>query len=225
MTWEWARLSSLCRTSSLAAVCRSVVVAVLLLMSNSGSARAQEFATFPIRGQGLRSTLFTAGAYSCTVAVAGNGTCTSASGPAWKFKLPAESRDAVFEVVYTMADGDGILLLLEFEDSDSGWGRLVRLQRGASRPVWVHDLQCFNLVAPVRRGRDLFLAGLAFAARLDARTGRFVWRHVGRYKSGDMDAPERLDVGRDRVVVRGTAGGKATTDCFAAATGAAIACL
>jgi len=95
-----------------------------------------------------------------------------------------------------MADGDGILLLLEFEDSDSGWGRLVRLQRGASRPVWVHDLQCFNLVAPVRRSHDLFLAGLAFAARLDARTGRFVWRHVGRYKSGDMDAPERLDAGK-----------------------------
>ena len=217
-------MSGFYRTSSLAAICSSVGVALVLLILNTSSARAQEFATFPVRGQGLRSTQFAAGEYSCTVAVVGNGTCTSASGSAWKFKLPAESRDAVFEVVYAMAEGDGIFLLLEFEDSDSGWGRIVRLQRGASRPVWVDDLQCFNSVAPVHRGRDLFLAGLAFAARLDARTGRFVWRHTGRYKTGDMDAPERLEIDHDRVVVRGTAGGKPTTDCFAAATGAVVGC-
>src|SRR5262245_7381857 len=89
---------------------RTVVLVLGLLMSNTGPARAQEFATFPVRGQGLRSTQFAAGGYSCTVAVVGNGTCTSASGPSWKFKLPAESRDAVFDVVYPMADGDGILL-------------------------------------------------------------------------------------------------------------------
>ena len=219
------RSSDFCRTSWLADVGRSVVVALVMLMSNTGTARAQEFATFPVRGQGLRSTQFAAGEYSCTVAVVGNGTCTSASGPSWKFKLPPESRDAVFEVVYAMAEGDGILLLLEFEDSDSGWGRIVRLHRGTSRPVWIHDLQCFNLVAPVRRGRDLFLAGLAFAARLDARTGQFVWRHIGRYKTGDMDAPERMEIDQDHVVVRGTAGGKSTTDCFAAATGTVMACL
>jgi hypothetical protein len=124
-----------------------------------------------------------------------------------------------------MAYDDGILLLLEFEDSDSGWGRILRLQRGVSRPVWIHELQCFNLVPPLRRGRDLFLAGLAFSARLDARTGRFVGRHIGRYKTGDMDGPERLEIDQDRVVVRGTAGGKPTSDCFAAATGTVMACL
>ena len=91
--------------------------------------------------------------------------------------------------------------------------------------MWIARPQCFNLVAPVRRGRDLFLAGLAFAARLDARTGRVVWRHIGRYKSGDMDAPERLEIDQGRVVVRGKAGVKQKADCFATATGAVIACL
>jgi hypothetical protein len=207
------------------ALCRSGAVA-LLLTWNSGSARAaQEFATFSVRGQSLRSIEFTAGEYSCTVAVAGNGTCTANSAPAWKFKLPAEPRDAVFEVVYAMAEGDGIFLLLEFEDSDSGWGRIVRLQRGAPRPAWIHDLQCFNLVAPVRSGHDLFLAGLAFAARLDVRTGRFAWRYIGHYKTGDMDVPERLEIYQGRLIVRGRAGGKQKTDCFATATGAVMTCL
>jgi hypothetical protein len=173
----------------------------------------------------MRSTRFTAGEYVCTVSAAGWGTCTSVSGRAWKFRLPAEPVDVAFEVVYAMADGDAILALLEFEDSESGWGRIVRLQQGASRPVWIHDLPCFNLVAPVRRGRDLFMAGLTFAARLDARTGRFAWRHVGRYQTGDMDVPQRLEIDEDRVVIRGTASGKPATDCFAAATGAVMACL
>jgi hypothetical protein len=221
----WRKSSDFRRTGSLASPFRIAAIALVVLMSNRSSARAQEFAAFPVRGHGLRSTQFRAGEYSCTVAVVGNGTCTSAAGPAWKFKLPAESRDAVFEVVYAMVYDDGILLLLEFEDSDSGWSRIIRLQRGASRPVWIHELQCFNLVPPLRRGRDLFLAGLAFSARLDARTGRFVWRHIGRYKTGDMDGPERLEIDQDRVVVRGTAGGKPTSDCFAAATGTVIACL
>jgi len=123
-----------------------------------------------------------------------------------------------------MSSDDGILLLLEFEGDDGGWGRIVRLQRGALRPVWLHDLQCFNLVPPVRRGPDLFVAGLAFAARLDARTGRFAWRHIGRYKTGDMDVPEHLEIDQRRVVVRGTASGKPKTNCFATATGAVTAC-
>lgn len=203
---------------------RSVTVALVLMLSASGSARAQEFSTFSSRGKGTSSTRFTAGEYTCTVSVLGDGTCTLPSGRAWKFRLPAEPRGTDIEVLYVVPYGDGMLLLAEFDDSDSGWGRMVRLQRGASRPVWSHQLQAFNLVAPVRIGDDVFVAGLAFAARLDARTGRFVWSHIGRYEVGDMDAPEHLEISPNRIIVRGRAGGKQKVDCFARTTGAVTAC-
>jgi hypothetical protein len=208
---------------SLAIVLRSLAVVLVLLMS-TGPAAAQEFSTFSNRGKGVHSTRFTAGEYSCTVDVIGNGTCTPPSGHAWKFTLPPESPDADMEMLCAIENGEGMLILLEFDDSDSGWGRIARLRRGASRPEWTHQLQSFNLVAPVRVGDDIFLAGIAFAARLNARTGRFIWRHTGRYKTGDMDVPQGLEISHGRVVVRGTAGGKQKTDCFATATGAVMAC-
>ena len=138
--------------------------------------------------------------------------------------MPTEPRDTDIETLYALADDEGILVLEEFDDSESGWGRFLRLRPGASRPAWTHTLLSFNLVPPVRTGDDVFLAGLAFAARVNARTGRFAWRHVGRYETGDMDAPQRLKISADRIVVRGTAGGRPAIACFAKTNGAVMPC-
>jgi len=172
----------------------------------------------------LEQARFTVGEYVCTVSIVGAGNCISSSGTAWKFRFRPEKKGSDFEVIFALSDLDGLFLALEFDDGDVGWAQLMLVRHGRLWPVWWHRIPSFNLPPPVRRGSDLYIAGLMYAARINVKIGKFVWRHRGVYETGDMDAPESLTLSDNIVIVRGTAGGEPKSMCFVQSTGAVVSC-
>lgn len=204
-----------------------LVLGLLLFTAGASPTAAQEFAAVMWnRGSipNLEQARFTVGDYSCTVSIVGSGSCTSSSGTALKFRFRPERKGSDFEVVHALSDPDGLFLALEFDDSEGGWAQVMLVRPGRLWPVWRHRILSFNLPPPVRRGRDLYIAGLMYAARINVKTGKFVWRYRGVYKAGDIDAPKSLTLSDNIVIVRGTAGGEPKSMCFVQSTGAAVSC-
>lgn len=113
------------------------------------------------------------------------------------FNLQLEAGDRLTRV-YFSEYVNNVILAGEVNDAETGAGFVVRLEQPSLRARWKAHVPGFNLGPPLRDGQHLYLTAIGFVAKLDLKTGRFVWRHsrlYGRAGEGTFNSfgPPALD--------------------------------
>ncbi len=118
---------------------------------------------------------FEAGGFSYHVAANGNGRRTKGDKTR-RFNLRFDGPDFMEGLRFTVYEGD-LLLACELNDGEAGGGLFVRLEQPSMRALWRQPVPASNLGEPLHEGRHLYLTGNGFVAKLDLRTGEYVWQH------------------------------------------------
>ena len=122
---------------------------------------------------------FEAGGFSYRVSANGNGRRTKGDKTR-RFNLRFDGPYFMEGLRFAVYEGD-LLLACELNDGEAAAGLLVRLEQPSMRALWRQPVPSFNLGEPLREGRHLYLTGLGFVAKLDLRTGEYVWQHEDLY--------------------------------------------
>lgn len=130
-------------------------------------------------------------------------------GAARLFNLQLEGDDWIERVYFSEYDGN-VLLVCGVRDAETGAGLVARLEQPSMRALWKAELPAFNVGQPLRDGAHLYLTGIGFVAKLDLRTGQFLWRHRrlhGRAGEGTFSAFAPPELSGDAVIFREQAEG------------------
>ncbi|HEV3470788.1 MAG TPA: hypothetical protein VG148_15800 [Pyrinomonadaceae bacterium] len=141
--------------------------------------------------------------YRYRVASNGAGRRTKDGAPRL-FNLRLEGADWI-ERVYFGEYEDNVVLVCEVRDGESGAGFVARLEQPSMRALWKTDFEFFNVGQPLRDGPHLYLTGHGFVAKLDLRTGLFVWRQrrlYGRAGAGTFNHFDPPEISGDTVLFR-----------------------
>jgi hypothetical protein len=93
-----------------------------------------------------------------------------------RFNLWLAGRNFVEGLRFAVHEGD-LLLLCELNDGEARTGLVVRLEQPSMRALWRSPVPAAEVGEPLRDGHDLYVTGADFVARLDLRTGGYVWQH------------------------------------------------
>jgi|GEM_PF-1895366 len=99
------------------------------------------------------------------------------------FNLRLDGRDSIRNLYYAEYEGN-LLLACEVSDGETGAGFVVRLEQPSMRARWRREVPTPGLGPPARDGASLYLTAMGFVARLDLRTGEYVWRQEGHDAHG-----------------------------------------
>ena len=127
---------------------------------------------------------FEAGGFSYHIADNGNGRRTKGN-KIRRFNLRFDGPDFMEGLRFAVYEGD-LLLACELNDGDAAGGLFVRLEQPSMRALWRQPVPTFNLGEPLREGSSLYLTGLGFVAKLDLRTGEYVWEHEDLYRDAEV---------------------------------------
>jgi hypothetical protein len=137
--------------------------------------------------------------------VARNGAGRRAKNDAVRlFNLQLAGTDWIERVYFSEYD-DNVVLVCGVRDAETGAGFAARLEQPSMRARWKTELPAFNVGQPLRDGPHLYLTGIGFVAKLDLRTGLFVWRHrrlSGRGGEGTFNSFGPPEVSGDAVLFR-----------------------
>lgn len=110
--------------------------------------------------------------------VRADGYSESSSGKARprNFSLPL-GRSGHMVRFYFLEHENDLLLIYELSDERLGWGYLVRLNQKTLKPKWVIPINGFN-IGPglVDTTNDVYLSAANLFARVDLKTGNYVWQ-------------------------------------------------
>lgn len=92
------------------------------------------------------------------------------------FSLPL-GRSGHMVRFYFLEHEHDLLLIYELSDERLGWGYLVRLNQKTLKPKWVLPINGFNIgPALVDVTSDAYLSAANLFARVDLKTGKYVWQ-------------------------------------------------
>ncbi len=78
--------------------------------------------------------------------------------------------------------GEGIhLIFSNMEDHEVATTLVVALDSNGKQ-LWAFDTEAFNSSPPLIEKKYVYLSGIGRAYKLDARTGKVVWRHEGLFE-------------------------------------------
>ncbi|HEY0172015.1 MAG TPA: PQQ-binding-like beta-propeller repeat protein [Pyrinomonadaceae bacterium] len=157
---------------------------------------------------------FEDGGFKYHVVANGNGRRTKGDKTR-RFNLRLDGRDYVEGLRFAVYEGD-LLLVCELYDGETRAGLVTLLEQPSMRALWRRPVPAAEVGEPLRDGRSLYLTAFGFVARLDLRTGEYVWRHeglggavVGREASGagtqaarPFNSFETPELERDAVLFR-----------------------
>ncbi|MDT7688522.1 MAG: hypothetical protein QOJ70_2998 [Acidobacteriota bacterium] len=124
----------------------------------------------------------------------------AANGNGWRMKRDKTRRfnlhlgggEDVRRLYFSDYEGD-LLLLCEVEGGEDVGAVITRLEQPSMRARWKQDVPSGNINV-LRDEGSLYLAGTNFVARLDLKTGGYVWRHVD--KGEDEESKDLIPSGR-----------------------------
>ncbi|MCA1633100.1 MAG: PQQ-like beta-propeller repeat protein [Acidobacteria bacterium] len=130
-------------------------------------------------------------------------------GQTRRFNLRLDGGDYIERLSFTEYR-DNVLLLCGVTDGESGAGFIVRLEQPSMRSRWKRHIAAFNVGAGLIEDEHVYLTGISFVARLDLRTGEYVWKHekLERGGGGDFNSFEVPEVRSDAVLFREKPTGK-----------------
>jgi hypothetical protein len=153
---------------------------------------------------------FEAGGFSYHVAANGNGRRTKGDKTR-RFNLRLDGPYFIEGLRFAVYEGD-LLLACELNDGEAAGGLVVSLEQPSMRALWRQPVPAFNLGEPLREGRHLYLTGIGFVAKLDLRTGEYVWQHEDLHSDAevaragvspdDFNSFERPELAGDTVLFR-----------------------
>jgi hypothetical protein len=114
----------------------------------------------------------------------GRGQRFSGRSPSTPFNLKLRAGDHLEAVSYAEYAGD-LLLICEVCDYESGAGLVMRLDGRTLRAKWAAAIPGFNLGPGLIEGRFIYLTATGFVAKLDLRSGAYVWRRDGLSREPD----------------------------------------
>jgi hypothetical protein len=118
---------------------------------------------------------FEAGGFKYHVVANGNGRRTKGDRVR-RFNLRLDGRDYVEGLRFAFHEGD-LLLVCELYDGEARTGLVTRLEQPSMRALWRRPVPADEVGEPLRDGQSLYVTGAGFVARLDLRTGEYVWEH------------------------------------------------
>jgi hypothetical protein len=149
---------------------------------SKGFARARQMSA--PSSAGTMAFEFEADGFSYYIAANGNGRRTKGNKTR-RFNLRFNGPDFMEGLRFAVYEDD-LLLACELSDGDAAGGLFVRLEQPSMRALWRRPVPTFNLGEPLREGRHLYLTALAFIARLDLRTGEYLWQHEDLYHDAEL---------------------------------------
>lgn len=80
------------------------------------------------------------------------------------------------ERVYFLEHERDLILIYEVSDEQSGWGYVERLDQKTVKPRWVTPVSGYNFGPGLVEANDLYLSAANLIARIDLRSGAYVWQ-------------------------------------------------
>lgn len=118
---------------------------------------------------------FEDGGFKYHVVANGNGRRTKGDKTR-RFNLRLEGRDYVEGLRFSVYEGD-LLLVCELYDGEERTGLVTLLEQPSMRSLWSRPVPAAEVGEPLRDGHSLYLTAFGFVARLDLRTGEYLWHH------------------------------------------------
>lgn len=118
---------------------------------------------------------FEAGGFKYHVVANGNGRRTKGERVR-RFNLRLDGRDYVEGLRFAVYEGD-LLLVCELYDGETRTGLVALLEQPSMRALWSSPVPAAAVGEPLRDGHSLYLTAFGFVARLDLRTGEYLWHH------------------------------------------------
>ncbi|MET0625163.1 MAG: hypothetical protein ABW250_19650 [Pyrinomonadaceae bacterium] len=118
---------------------------------------------------------FEVGGFKYHVVANGNGRRTKGERVRL-FNLRLDGRDYVEGLRFAAYEGD-LLLVCELYDGETRTGLVTLLEQPSMRALWRRPVPTAEVGEPLRDGHSLYLTAFGFVARLDLRTGEYVWQH------------------------------------------------
>jgi len=146
-----------------------------------------------------------------TYRINGNGAGRRVKGEQTRrFNLRLDGGDYV-ERFYFAEYRDNVVLLCGVTNGESVAGFVARLEQPSMRTRWKQFIPAFNVGAGLIKDGHAYLTGINFVARLDLRTGEYVWKHDHLERGrggGDFNSFEVPSIEGDAVLFREKPTGK-----------------
>lgn len=142
----------------------------------------------------------------------GLGNRSRGAAPPQSFNLHLSRGDLIRTLYHAEYQGDA-LLLIEVSNGAYGAGFLVRIGGALPDIKWKQALPGFNVGRGLIEGDFAYVTAMRFVARVDLRTGSYVWRHEDQEHPGAFDAFDapRLEGSAVLFPAHSAAGGRAST--------------
>jgi hypothetical protein len=175
----------------------SVALLILLLAGVVGAQQSSEQTARPRPSQlfqkarGIPEAAPTAfefelSGFAYRVAANGNGRRTKGDSTR-RFNLRLDGDEQLRHVYFSKYEDD-VLLVCEVSAAGSGAGFVMRLEQPSMRTLWKPHIPAPGVGEPFRDGAQLYVTARGFVARLDLKTGGFVWQREKLYGRGRKDA-------------------------------------
>ena len=174
----------------------AVVTLLFVLLACAGPAQSQEpspqsspeeersfTAVGRIGDPGYRSFfMFPTKNSGYTIRADGYAESSSRNARPRNFSLPLGQSGHMVRFYFLEYEND-LLLIYELSDERLGWGYLVRLNQKTLKTKWALPINGFNIgPALVDAASDAYLSAANLFARVDLKTGRYVWQQVDPQK-------------------------------------------
>jgi len=95
---------------------------------------------------------------------------------------------------------ESLFIIYEREDRciDGCSSFLTRIDRNKMKSVWTAHVPTGNVTGTLSNDGFIYAAGTGFVSKLDAETGRYIWKHTGLYKTShefNIFAPPKEEAG------------------------------
>ncbi len=101
-----------------------------------------------------------------------------------RFEVPVDSPGAMSRV-WCLAAADSLLLVYQVTVAGGGRGYAARIVRNGT-VAWKTTIPQFNVGEPWLDGSDLYVSAVGFLAKIDATSGRYVWKDADLYRDPGM---------------------------------------
>jgi hypothetical protein len=146
--------------------------------------------------------VFTLSGYRYRITSKGQGARSSRKSSSQPFTLKLYEGAHLVSVSYSEYEGD-VLLICEDSDEESGGGFATRLDRRTLQAKWTAEIPGFNIEPGLIEGRFVYFTAFGFVAKLDLRSGSYIWQHDGLYREPDtFNAFERPQIVGDAVLFK-----------------------
>ena len=133
---------------------------------------------------------YSADGYKYTISSNGRGTRTGGSTAARHFNLRLSAGDSLRRSIYFAEFEGDLLLICEVGDEEYASGFVARLDGQTMKTEWKRSIPGFNVGQGLLERNHAYVTAIGFVAKVNVRSGAFVWKHTNLYRNNDFNSFE-----------------------------------